>query len=193
MLVITSPPGTARFQVNSSILCLASPIFRAMLGPNSPFKEAADLAANDISHTNPLTIPLEDDANALAVILRILHLQFNSLPPNNGTIDEEQLYNMAIICDKYEMQQALGYWYYQWRSSITEEEKTSVDSSSFPTEARGPRWLFMAYAFGHNNLFTSISKDFILNSQVTSSGELQRCGIPNVGFDLFMPQGIIGC
>ena len=81
MLVIASPDETARFQVSSSVLCIASPVFRAMLGLNPSFKEAADLAANNRNHTNPLTIPLEDDANALAVILRILHLQFNLLPP----------------------------------------------------------------------------------------------------------------
>lgn len=46
--------------------------------------------------------------------------------------------------------------------------------------------------FADNDLFRSISKTFILNSQVTSSGELQICGIPNGGFDMFIPQQIIG-
>ncbi|RPB22337.1 hypothetical protein L211DRAFT_788766, partial [Terfezia boudieri ATCC MYA-4762] len=102
-----------RFQVNSSVLCLASPVFRVMLGPGSSFEEAADLAANNRNPTKPLTNPLEDDANALAVILRILHLQYNWLPSINGAIDKEKLYNMAIICDKYDMQKALGYWFHR--------------------------------------------------------------------------------
>ncbi|KAF8426718.1 hypothetical protein EV426DRAFT_592555 [Tirmania nivea] len=80
MLVIASLAGTARLQVNSTVLCIASPVFRAMLGPNSFPKETVDLASNNRNHITPLIIPLEDDANALAVILSILHLQFNWLP-----------------------------------------------------------------------------------------------------------------
>ncbi|KAF8441189.1 hypothetical protein BGX38DRAFT_819457 [Terfezia claveryi] len=190
MLVIASQPGTARFQVNSSVLCLASPVFRVMLGPGSSFKEAADLAANNRNRTNPLTIPLEDDANALAVILRILHLQFNWLPPIKSAIDEEQLYNMAIICDKYEMQQALGYWFQRWKLSIIQANKDSRISSTMKPNIRGLRWLFMAYAFADHDLFKFISKDIILNSQVTTSDDLEICGIPNGSSNLFMPQAI---
>ena len=60
VLLLKNCKGTARFQVNSSILCMSSPVFRAMLGTKSHFKEAQELASRDPS-TAPVGVNIEDD------------------------------------------------------------------------------------------------------------------------------------
>ena len=57
----------------------------------------------------------DDDPSALAVVLQILHLQFDKIPvamlPSGADEETYQLYEMAIICDKYDMKQVLLYWF----------------------------------------------------------------------------------
>jgi len=65
---------TARFQVNSHSLCIASSVFRAMLGASARFKEGNALRNRDAG-SPPIEITLGDDnPKALAVLLRIVHL-----------------------------------------------------------------------------------------------------------------------
>ncbi|RPB27031.1 hypothetical protein L211DRAFT_780367, partial [Terfezia boudieri ATCC MYA-4762] len=164
-LIITTASGTARFHVNSGVLCTASLVNRAMLGPDSPFKEARDLAASSKSGT-PLEVRLEDDdPQAMAIILRILHLQFDLVPTDPATVDEVKLYQMAIICDKYDMQRALGYWFKQWVPQVP-----IAGDGLF--RIAGPKWLFMAYAFGHETMFTKLSRELMVQCEVTGDGRL---------------------
>ncbi|KAF8425721.1 hypothetical protein BGX38DRAFT_1279198 [Terfezia claveryi] len=66
--VLPCSEGTTRFQINSSILCLQSPVFREKL-------------SLEISLT-------DDDPKALAIIQRILHLQHDWLPVS---LDEDRV------------------------------------------------------------------------------------------------------
>ncbi|KAF8425457.1 hypothetical protein EV426DRAFT_595148 [Tirmania nivea] len=182
-LVIATSSGTARFQVNSGVLCVASPVIRAMLGPDSSFKEARDLAASSRSQTKaraPLEVRLEDDdPQAMAIILRILHLQFDLVPIERARVDEVKLYQMAIICDKYDMQRALGYWFKHWTAEAL--------------DVTGPKWLFMAYAFGHETIFTEVSRDLMVRCEVTGDGDLILPGVKNPIFDdIFVPEIVVG-
>ncbi|KAF8453864.1 hypothetical protein BDZ91DRAFT_748453 [Kalaharituber pfeilii] len=187
ILVLPSPDstGTARFQVNSSVLCLASPVFRAMLGPDSAFKEAKALAAISTDPTRPpLELSLDDDPNAFAIILRIIHLQFDWVPTTRP-IDEGILYKMAIACDKYDMKLALKYWFKKWTSVIGD--------SSLPLpvqKMQGPRWLFMAYAFAHETLFSELSLQLILQCHVNKAGQLYLPNVKNGKLDNFIPQPV---
>jgi len=190
-LVITTSSGTARFQVNSGVLCVASPVIRAMLGPDSSFKEARDLAASSKART-PLEVRLEDDdPQAMAVILRILHLQFDLVPTKDAAVDEKKLYQMAIICDKYDMPQALGYWFRQWTAEVP--VKGVLVELDAQLNITGPRWLFMAYAFGHEVMFTNLSRELMLQCEVTSDGGLVLPGIKHGVFDdSFVPEIVVG-
>lgn len=72
VLPLPNSAGTTRFQVNSNVLCLASPVFQAILGKNSSFKEAKALAAvNSGATSTPFELALDDDPNAFTIILRI--------------------------------------------------------------------------------------------------------------------------
>lgn len=154
--VLPCNEGTARFQINSSIVCLQSPVFRAMLGKHSRFKEARDLASRDAIGP-PLEISIADDnPEALVVILRILHLQHDSVPVS---LSEARLYQVAILCDKYDMRQALRTYLDKWLIPY-------VETGEVPEQI--DKWLFMAYAFALPTIFTSCSKKLIMD---TCNGE----------------------
>jgi len=151
VFILPCNEGTARFQINSSVVCLQSPVFRAMLGRNSRFKEARDLASRDAIGP-PLEISLADDnPKALAVILRMLHLQHDSVPVSLG---EDRLYQVAI---QYDMRKALGTHLDKWLAGYP----WGLSQKVVPEQA--DKWLFMAYAFALPTLFTSCSKKLIMD------------------------------
>lgn len=161
IFVLPCSEGTARLQINSSIVCLSSPVFKAMLGRNSCFKEARDLAIRgDIGP--PLEISLaDDDPKALAVILRIVHYQYDWVPVS---LEEDRLYQIAILCDKYDMRRALGTHLDKWW-------KPYLDGQMEVPEQETDKWLFMAYAFALPTLFTLRSKELIMGVCIGESGE----------------------
>lgn len=185
ILVIPSgsdPSAVARFQANSVVLCLASPVFRAMLGPNSRFREGTNLKLAAVagglqssgSNSTPMELSLtDDDPDAFAVILRILHLDFDNIPTAMSAFgaDEEQhkLHEMAIICDKYDMRHVLLFWLKLWTAPYL---KTLNFNNIAMSSKTGTRWLFIAYAFGYERLFHSVSRELILHCHLRSSGEL---------------------
>ncbi|KAF8451670.1 hypothetical protein BGX38DRAFT_475914 [Terfezia claveryi] len=205
ILVIPSgrdPSAVARFQVNSVVLCLASPVFRAMLGPDSRFREGINLKLAAVaggpqssgSISTPMEMPLTDDnPDAFAVILRILHLDFDNIPPAMAPLgnDEEQykLHEMAIICDKYDMRHVLLYWLKLWTAPYF---KTLNFKNIAVSTKTGTRWLFIAYAFGYESVFHSVSKELILRCHVRSSGKLSLLSPKHDVLDTFyLPQSII--
>ncbi|KAF8419853.1 hypothetical protein EV426DRAFT_613749 [Tirmania nivea] len=204
ILVIPSgddPTAVARFRVNSGVLCLASPVFRAMLNPHSRFKERANLqraiigGGQDMYSSTPMELPLkDDDPHAFAVVLRIMHLQFHKVPVSmlaSGEDEEKyKLYEMAIICDKYDMKHMLSYWLEVWtrlRFSSLSYKNIAMSTTT------GCRWLFIAYAFGYREVFHSVSKELILHCHVHSSGELFLPPKKHGGLDwmLYLPQSVI--
>lgn len=182
ILALTSPNGEARFQVSSTILCLGSPVFRAMLGVESKFREAVDLSKRDTAR-EPFELSLkDDDPNAMAVILRILHFKHNWIPKK---LTPERLYDIAIICDKYDLGQALENWLTRWTPE------------SFTGTITPDQWLFIAYVLGKAAEFKSLSQELILRCTSDSDGNLKVASITEsenpdyVDIITFMPDPVL--
>ncbi|KAF8426735.1 hypothetical protein EV426DRAFT_592604 [Tirmania nivea] len=156
VLVLKSYKGTARFQVNSSILCMLSPVFRAMLGAGSHFKEGKELASRGPGMA-PVEVKIEDDdPDVFAVILRILHHQYDSVPK---VIRGDKLYKVAILCDKYDLRKALSFVLDKW---IPTPHKLPPVILPRGVVSQPDKELFMAYVFGMEEVFKTVSKDLIL-------------------------------
>ena len=98
---------TAAIVVNRSILCLSSPVFRAMLGKHSRFSEGQRPETGGIQE-----IELEeDDLESLVNFLRIIHLRCDEVP---RTVTAGQVQHMASLCDKYDSAKSLGMWPATW-------------------------------------------------------------------------------
>ena len=83
--------GTHTFLVSSKVMCLASPVWRAMFDPQGPW-------ATQSSSPGPFSLP-DDDPDALETVLRIAHLQFSALP--DVLVVYRHLLQLAVLCDKY--------------------------------------------------------------------------------------------
>ena len=98
---------TQDFIVSSKAMCLASPVWRAMLDPQGPW-------ARQGSDTYNL---LEDDPHAMLIILRIAHLQFSELP--DVLVVYEHILQLAVLCDKYGSVLILDSFCFVWDSVLT--------------------------------------------------------------------------
>lgn len=165
VLELTFKRGQARYRVSSQVLCLASPVFRAMLGPNSSFREACELRAHTTTgggaaSAEPYVLAIEDDdPEALAIVLFALHLQNAKLP---AFIKEKRtIWNMAIICDKYDCTTAFSVWVDGWADGWRRR--------AFRNSGHG-LWLFISWTFGLGDVFTFISKKLILEGYYQVEG-----------------------
>lgn len=102
-------------RVSSKVLCIASPVFKAML--DGRFSEGAALAEAKASPESlPCRLPLpEDDADALTLLCRVLHHATDDIPARPGPDELEEL---AVVCDKYQCTPTLRYcgavWLRNW-------------------------------------------------------------------------------
>ena len=90
-----------RIPVHSEVLTRASPVFKAMLGPN--FSEGQALR----SAANPKTITLQDDdTESMTALCVLLHRNLNTVHLETSfgamqTADATRILQVAILADKY--------------------------------------------------------------------------------------------
>ena len=98
-----------KLNVSRKVLSISSPVFRAMLGADCRFKEAT---AKQFERDGTQAVSFEDDDfQTMAMIARIMHLQSDKVPDK---LTFKQLYQVAILCDKYDLKRCLGYWPKVW-------------------------------------------------------------------------------
>ncbi|KAF8245581.1 hypothetical protein K440DRAFT_405397 [Wilcoxina mikolae CBS 423.85] len=140
--------GMVQYQVASQVLWIASPVFRKMFGPESNLKEAAELRRSQIFGT-PTVISLDDDPQALEIILMALHHQNDLLPQ---VIEMKEMVHIAEICDKYEFHQAL--------KPIA--DKLFLPMKDDAIKPGNEDSLLCCYVFGYEDVFAEVSKELIL-------------------------------
>ncbi|KAK5658128.1 hypothetical protein OQA88_2684 [Cercophora sp. LCS_1] len=99
--------------VSSTVLCLVSPVFKAML--TGPFHEARALATSQsTSQLYDLVLP-EDNAPTMTILLQVLHHRYDGLPTGLSPADLEKL---AFAIDKYDCAQPFRHigaiWVARW-------------------------------------------------------------------------------
>lgn len=149
LVCVGEKKSTKSFVVSSYAMCLASPVWRAMLDPSGHFQEASKSEV----HFG------DDDASSLLLILRIVHFQFPMVPQ---VISFDNLYNLSILCDKYDIVTLIRPWLLQWVLGA----KKSVSEDS-----RKGQWLFIAWVFGETDMFERIIRNLALKCTVSAGSE----------------------
>jgi len=159
-----------KYAVESNILRLASPVFRAMLGDN--FREGAELVSSR-NELYTLELP-EDDAKAMCTLLCILHHTSRQVPT---AISQSELLHIAITLEKYDCYEALFPWTQLWLPWA----KTIEDDNDA---------LLIAWSFRDKALFEVISRVLILECPTTPDGTIiTKSGGP---FHETVPESVLG-
>lgn len=158
-------------RVSSRVLCLASPVFRTILGPNSNFQEAQTLRDN--TDTPNMIRLLDDDASAMLMLLKVVHLPTHLLPRQ---ITLDVFYEIAIVCDKYDMARVMVSWAMAWISATE-----SVDDA---------QWLAIAWVFRDRPLFNRVTKWLIMYTRLDEYNNLVLHG--NQIYDALVPGSVVG-
>ena len=151
-------------RVHSALLKMASPVFRAMLGPN--FVEGSTQYSAD----HPLWLK-EDHPEAMLDLCALLHHQYpDALPLSRYP-------NLIIIADKYQCNGMLKPWFVsaftQYFTSPVTEEVPALDKIGLNLESA----MCLAYAAGDAQLFWRVSRKVVVQSRPKKVGQAieQRC------------------
>ena len=181
-------PSQTLFQVSSEHMVRVSPVFRAMLSGH--FREGTKLRSQDF-----LRLPLpEDDPEALSVLLRVTYGQIGLVPT---TLDINTLVEMAMLVDKYQFNNVIGYFSARWFNCYKDSVLYSrhVDGLlSFDPLYEGPyvvsmadlyAWLFVSYYFGRKKEFARAAGLLVRQSQ-------ERIGEDSGSVELPIPTSMLG-
>lgn len=154
----TGAREVATFLVSRKALTVASTVLRAMLGKDSPFMESASTVGPGIA-----TVNFRDDAiHAVNTWFLIIHSKNDSV---RHAIEPTKLYEIALLCDKYNLTESLGLWTEQWMRAPA------------PVIARigALRTIYIACVFRDRRVlikatrsrivYTSVSRDKIVNDR----------------------------
>lgn len=128
----------------SQIMINASPVFGAMLNPDSY------LEGIGLSRDKHLELPLPDDnTEAMNILCNILHLQPRKVPTT--TITPDQLDNIATLVDKYGFTRAIQPWPKIWfQQEHIQTELNQVDNLQVDTL---PKWAHICCSLGYSRHF----------------------------------------
>jgi hypothetical protein len=167
-------------RVSSQQLCAGSPVFSAMLGPNSSFREATQLRASKSrpqSSEDLYQLKVSDhDPAALAAVFHILHATTTCLP---DSIPFDGLVELAIICDYYDCAAVVQPWADRW-----------MDQWKPFTEKPGyEAWLFVAWVFGNASICKALARKF-LRQGIIKDGDFKIMAHDDPPLIQELPRGI---
>jgi len=166
---VASAPTTVK--VSSKCLSLASSVFSTMLRPNSSFLEGSQL-----KKTGHLELTLDDNPEAMLIILKSLHHRNDKIP---RYLDVAVLYEIALIADKYDLYSFLVPWAEVWISPHRTQHFLAGRYVS------AELWLYIAWVLRDSVVFESISKQLILETTaaheelITQEGKTIGEGVPD--------------
>jgi len=112
-LTLVVGPEHRKFLVCSRALSRASPVFKQMLYGNPQWQESRPKDPSQL----PWVVKLPDDNHdATKTLLEIIHSRFVYVSSTCGKIEE--LYEILVVADKYDMTKLLRPWVQGWVTSL---------------------------------------------------------------------------
>jgi hypothetical protein len=202
ILEISDSSETTRFTVASVVLSIASPVLRAMIGPNSRFQERQAFLqhsrASNGGNLFVLELPDEESVEAFGILLHAIHLQYHMVPKE---VDFEMLVKLAVICDKYDMAMSVialvDGWAARSEAAAIELWYERRFSLWFPTRGEYADWIFVAWVFGREETFYKLSTGLKLKTRGDGPEHWKLCMIEDSlvedeEWHLHIPDTVIG-
>ncbi|KAK4663629.1 hypothetical protein QC763_610060 [Podospora pseudopauciseta] len=140
------------FRIDSSTLRRTSEVFRAWICRWSTDKPSDSQWVFDLP---------EDDPASFKTILHIVHGQFDQATKTMAESDGSMLYELLVLCDKYNMAYMIKPWANAW---LNRTIKDTQDTPSYWKLA------FIAWELGRYDLFIESCQNIILTSQPSHDG-----------------------
>ncbi|KAI1276956.1 hypothetical protein F5Y07DRAFT_364594 [Xylaria sp. FL0933] len=151
------------FIVCSKALSRASRFWKRLLyGGFAESKPSSASSASDWLVELP-----EDNPKAMTIVLNIIHCQFESIPGINDPIGIEDLYQLTVLADKYDLTAILRPWASTWMEFI---ENNFEPFSSTP-EVERLSWI--AWVMGDFELYRRAVEHLVSYCPVDVDGDLQ--------------------
>lgn len=158
---------TARLLVSSTVLSMASSVFRAMFNP--PFLESQYL-----STTDPPEIDFPDDSHWDMEFLCLLlhHRPIENFSTKLGNVSEDRLVPLVVLADKYNCKDAID--------GFVMQQAGRGLNRLFPrygVSIISPEWHFksllkltiLAYAFQDEDLFYEVTRHLVFDTKMRDS------------------------
>ncbi|KAI1742930.1 hypothetical protein F4680DRAFT_410490 [Xylaria scruposa] len=157
------------YTVCSKALSRVSPVWKALLyGGFSESKPSSASTASDWVVKLP-----DDNPRAMETILNIIHSRFESLPRTTDIISLEDLYQLTVLTDKYDLTAILRPWRSIWMSAAEEKCKSlRFDNCSVTSDLEQLSWV--TWEMGHSSLFQRVSLQLALHCAIDDNGDLQN-------------------
>lgn len=170
-LIVGECDRQRKFRVSSKAMCLVSLVWRAMLDPSGYFMEAQPVKGR-------VTFP-EDDGDTMHLLLCVVHYKFNLIPLG---LKYEKLFNLAILCDKYDTVDILYPWLPKWLEDLT---AIAIDSGKEGS-------LFISWVFKDATTFERVAQKLVKEISIDKSGErITRNGRGLEVLEQYIPQGVM--
>jgi hypothetical protein len=154
VVLVVGPAKEASLRVHSQCLRCSAKVVAKMLSP--PWAESQHLSSDC-----PREIPLpEDDPEAMRQICYVIHHRNNEVSENWSP---EQVLQVAILAEKYDMNVALKYSSAHWLASNNQELGDDAEMLDIG------RLLASAYLFGNSDMFATLSLRLMLDFKGTRS------------------------
>lgn len=158
------------YTVCSRTLSRASRVWKALLyGGFAESKPSCASAASDWLVELP-----DDNPKAMATILNIIHSRFESIPRIKDPIDLEDLYQLTVLTDKYDLTAILRPWASSWMESAKEELGNWRDQGIDSFIPHLARLSWIAWEMGDPFIYESVLEDLARHCSVDINGDLQH-------------------
>ncbi|KAK7754456.1 hypothetical protein SLS62_003476 [Diatrype stigma] len=150
------------YTVDSRAVSRASSVWRAML--NGAFAESS---RPDPNSNEKWTVELpDDDPTPMLIILNIIHNRFDEVPRGAESLSVDELYDLTVLTDKYDLTRLLFPWVKQWTAPLEDYVSQLIEGQ--PTELCQilEKLLWIAWELGDDRLFDEVYIHLASNTRV---------------------------
>lgn len=141
-------PNKKIFVVSYKAMCLVCESWDRIFNPTGHSRETTQGDTISLPH---------DDWKALEIISNIAHLHSDRVPRK---IDFQLLLEVAVLTEKYGATKAVRPWYQEWMEN----------NRKLATGPGYEEWLWIAWAFGEDQIFKRLTMQLVLNLEKLPDG-----------------------
>ncbi|KAF6835699.1 nuclear pore protein-like protein [Colletotrichum plurivorum] len=121
----------------------------------------------------------EDEIAPVFLAFKLIHGSHENTPK---TLDKDELYQLLVVTEKYDMARILRPWAATWFAPY--KDTSSIEGNEIV--------MWIAWELGHEECFRRLAADLLLKSKVNEDGELLgKEGVPLNTYTCLEPPGIL--